>query len=175
MEEKGIFLLLESLKHLENKKINYQARIAGNIDVSLKEDILKKISKLKNTTYVGVVYNNDKKALLNWSNVFVLPTFYKMEGQPISILEALATSNVIVSTNHAGIPDIIEDKKNGYLIQPKNTDKLIEVFTFLDKNKSILEKISKYNKTYFINNFTTDIFQSEFLKIINENATIRHI
>ncbi|MCG1035340.1 glycosyltransferase [Polaribacter sargassicola] len=170
MEEKGIFLLLESLKDLENKKINYQARIAGNIDANLKEGILKKISKLKNTTYVGVVYNDDKKALLNWSNVFVLPTFYKMEGQPISILEALATSNVIISTNHAGISDIIEDKKNGYLIEPKNTDKLIEVFTFLDKNKSIIEEISRYNKTYFINNFTADIFQFEFLKIINDNT-----
>jgi len=31
-----------------------------------------------------------------------------MEGQPISILEAMATGNIILTTNHAGIPDIFE-------------------------------------------------------------------
>ena len=136
MEEKGIFLLLDSLKELENKKVKYEAKIAGNIDTGLKEDILSKISKLKHTSYVGVVYNDDKKKLLNWSNIFVLPTFYKMEGQPISILEALATRNVVISTKHAGISDIIEENKNGYLVDKKNSESITNRLVYLNENKS---------------------------------------
>jgi glycosyltransferase involved in cell wall biosynthesis len=171
MEEKGIFLLLDSLNELERKKINYQAKIAGNIDASLKGVILSKISKLKNTSYVGVVYNEDKKKLLNWSNIFVLPTFYKMEGQPIAILEALANKNVIISTNHAGIKDIIEDDKNGFLVEKKKSKNITSKFILLDENKSKILEICNYNKMYFAENFTVAIFSRAFIKIIKDDAT----
>ena len=170
MEEKGIFLLLDSLHELERKKIKYEAKIAGNIDSSLKNVILSKILKLKNTSYVGVVYNEEKKELLNWSNIFVLPTYYKMEGQPISILEALATKNVIISTNHAGIVDVIEDNKNGFLVEKKNSKNVTNKLIFLDENKSKILEICNYNKMYFMENFTIDIFSREFIKIIKDDA-----
>ena len=172
MEEKGIFQLLDSLKELENRKINFEARIAGNIDINLKENILNKISNLNNTRYVGVVYNEEKKELLNWSNVFVLPTFYKMEGQPISILEALATKNVIISTKHAGIEDIIEENKHGYLVEKQNTESITNRFIYLNENKSKILEISNYNKMYFANNFTIEIFGKEIIKIIKEKNAI---
>ena len=174
MEEKGILQLLDALIILEEKKISYSAKIAGNIDENLKEIIRNKISSLKNTQYLGVVKGIEKRELLNWSTIFVLPTFYKMEGQPISILEAMATSNVIISTKHAGIPDIIKHKKNGFLMETNKVDELVEFFTYLDENRSKIKQISEYNKTYFINNFTVDIFESEFLKIINNSAKTEH-
>lgn len=170
MEEKGIFQLLDSLKELESKNIKYKAKIAGNIDANLKDDILSKISLLQNTSYVGVVYNEDKKDLLNWSNIFVLPTFYKMEGQPISILEALSTKNVIISTKHAGIEDIIEENKNGYLVEKKNSESITNKLVYLNENKSKILEISNYNKMYFVKNFTIDIFGKEIIKIIKQNA-----
>ena len=174
MEEKGILQLLDALIILEEKKISYSAKIAGNIDENLKEIIRNKISSLKNTQYLGVVKGIEKRELLNWSTIFVLPTFYKMEGQPISILEALATSNVIISTKHAGIPDIIKHKKNGFLMETNKVNELVELFTYLDENRCKIKQISEYNKTYFINNFTVDIFESEFLKIINNSAKTEH-
>ena len=137
---------------------------------SLHDVILSKILKLKNTSYVGVVYNEEKKELLNWSNIFVLPTYYKMEGQPISILEALATKNVIISTNHAGIVDVIEDNKNGFLVEKKNSKSVTNKLIFLDENKSKILEICNYNKMYFMENFTIDIFSREFIKIIKDDA-----
>tara|TARA_B100000795_G_scaffold79900_1_gene57338 strand:- start:3798 stop:4898 length:1101 start_codon:yes stop_codon:yes gene_type:complete len=172
MEEKGIFLLLDSLKYLENNNINYKAKIAGNIDVKLKYNILEKISKLKNTAYIGVVYNNDKKTLLDWSNIFVLPTFYKMEGQPISILEALATKNVIISTNHAGIKDIVTENKNGYLVEKQNSENITDKLIYLNENKSEILEICNYNKMYFSENFTIEIFSKQIIKIIKERNAI---
>ena len=173
MEEKGIFYLLDSLRELEKRNINYEAKIAGNIDVDLKDEILNRISTLKNTTYLGVVYNEDKKALLSWSNTFVLPTFYKMEGQPITILEAMATKNVIISTRHAGIEDVIENGKNGYLIDKQNYVSITKKFIYLNENKSKILEISNYNKMYFAKNFTIEIFRKRIIKIMRENATTK--
>lgn len=173
MEEKGILYLLDTLLELETKNINYSARIAGNIDESLKEKINSKIDKLEHTKYIGVVYDNQKKELLDWSNIFILPTFYKMEGQPISILEALATKNVIITTNHSGISDIITSEVNGFMVRPKNVSDIIEKLVILDNDKTKIKSIAESNKKYFLNNFTLNEFQSKIIKVINESPRIR--
>ena len=70
-------------------------------------------------TYHGVVDGKKKKELLKKCYLFALPTRYPNEGQPISILEAMGNGMLILTTNHAGIPDIVEDGVNGIVI-PKN-------------------------------------------------------
>ena len=109
---------------------------------------------------------DDKKNLLEWGNVFVLPTFYKMEGQPISILEAMATTNLVVTTNHAGISDVFQDKINGYFVEKNNENSIQKILSYLAANKSELKKIAEYNKRFFLNNFTVDIFKKNLLEII---------
>lgn len=167
MEEKGILFLLDSLYMLEKQNISYKAKIAGNIDESLKSKIHNKLNKLNNTTYLGVVKGNAKKELLKWSNTFILPTFYRMEGQPISIIEAMATNNVIISTDHGGIPDIIENGINGFLIEPKNASAIFEKLEYLNDNLNELEVFAQRNKNYFKTNFTIDKFGRELKNIIN--------
>ena len=167
IEEKGILFLLDSLYVLEKQNISYEAKIAGNIDESLKNKIHNKLNKLNNTTYLGVVKGDDKKELLEWSNIFILPTFYKMEGQPISIIEALATNNVIITTNHAGIPDIIENGINGYLIEPKSASAIFEKLEYFNDNLNEIEIFAQRNKKYFNTNFTIDKFGRELKNIIN--------
>ncbi|QTD36215.1 glycosyltransferase family 4 protein [Polaribacter batillariae] len=173
MEEKGILFLLEALKELEKQDIVYEAKIAGNIDESLKAQIIEKVNNLKHTTYEGVVYGKEKKKLLEWSNIFVLPTFYKMEGQPISILEALATENVIIATNHAGIPDIIKTEINGYIVAPKSANSILEPLLFLDKNKFKIKEITSVNKKYFIDNFTVKNFTEKITETLNASTKVK--
>lgn len=61
-------------------------------------------------TYHGIVSGAKKAELLKDSDIFVLLTRYPNEGQPISILEAMGNGMLIVTTNHAGIPDIVNEK-----------------------------------------------------------------
>jgi glycosyltransferase involved in cell wall biosynthesis len=166
MKEKGIFCLLNALKNLEKNNIIYKAKIAGNIDQKYSKEILNLFTELKNAEYIGVVNGDDKKNLLKWGNVFVLPTFYKMEGQPISILEAMATENLVVTTNHAGIPDIFKDKVNGYLVKKNSIKSIQDILTYIASNKSEIEKIATYNKEYFLDNFTVNSFKKNLIKII---------
>ncbi|QOD59673.1 glycosyltransferase family 4 protein [Polaribacter haliotis] len=173
MEEKGILFLLDTLKELEKQEINYEAKIAGNIDESLKDLILEKINNLQNTSYEGVVYREEKKKLLEWSNIFALPTFYRMEGQPISILEALATQNVIIATNHAGIPDIIKTEINGYIVEPKSSNSILEPLLFLNENKFKIKEIADANKKYFIDNFTVKNFTEKITETLNADTRVK--
>ncbi len=166
MKEKGIIPLLKALKNLELSDIKYHAKIAGNIDEKFSKEIFKLLDALEHTDYIGIVNGEAKKNLLKWGNVFILPTFYKMEGQPISILEAMATKNLVVTTNHAGILDIFKDKVNGFLVQKNNVKSIQDILTYLAKNKSEIRKIATYNKEYFLENFTVNRFKENLIKII---------
>ncbi len=166
MKEKGIFQLLKSLKELELKKVSYKAKIAGNMSDDLAEELMNAIDDLEHVEYVGVVHGNEKKMLLDWGNVFVLPTFYKMEGQPISILEAMATENLIITTRHAGIPDVIVEGSNGYFVEKEDHQSITEILTYLAANKESVQKVAAHNKEYFLSNFTVKKFKEKLIQIL---------
>ena len=67
-------------------------------------------------TLHGVVDGQQKMDLLRRCDYFVLLTHYPKEGQPISILEAMGNGMVILTTDHAGIPDIVMEPRNGLLL-----------------------------------------------------------
>lgn len=68
-------------------------------------------------TYHGVVGGDKKRELLKSCDIFTLLTRYPNEGQPISILEAMGNGMVIVTTNHAGIPDVVKYGVNGIVVE----------------------------------------------------------
>ncbi len=76
--------------------------------------------------FVGWVSGKEKEELLNNCDVFVLPSY--VEGQPISILEALSYGKPIVSTPVGGIPDIVKHGYNGLLFTPGNKTELAKCF-----------------------------------------------
>lgn len=166
MKEKGIICLLKALKNLEKNNIIYKAKIAGNIDDKSSKEILQLFNELENTKYIGIVNGEDKKNLLNWGNIFILPTFYKMEGQPISILEAMATKNLVITTNHAGIPDIFQDKVNGYFVEKNSSESIQDILSYIAFNKNQLKHIAIHNKEYFLKKFTIDKFKTTLIDII---------
>ena len=173
MEEKGIFFLLDALSELNAKGISFEASIAGHIEQSQRDKILSRVKQIKGVTYKGIVKGDDKRKMLWESNVFVLPTFYKMEGLPISIIEAMATGNVIITTNHASIPDLVIDEENGFLIKKRSSTHILEKLLFLAKNSNKVKEISICNIAKAKNQFRAKKFSKLLLEIIHEKVTRR--
>lgn len=167
MEEKGIFELLDALKILESKGFEYEAKIAGHIDANNKDRIQPYFDELKHTKYCGVVRGSDKKDLLLWGNTFVLPTFYAMEGQPISILEAMATGNIVVTTQHAGIPDVFENEVNGYYVKKQNPQDLADKIIRSKSNSEVCNTMRLHNYNYAKNNYRVENFIKNIINIFN--------
>lgn len=165
MEEKGILFFLKALLVLEEKNISYQAKIAGGVTKAMWIHVQPLLLKLKNVEYLEVVKGEEKKNLLHWANVFVLPTFYTMEGQPISILEAMATGNLIITTRQGGIPDIMEDGVHGYFVEKQNTEDLVRKMAKVALRREIISDIGSANRTYFDTRFTIAIFEKRLLTI----------
>jgi glycosyltransferase involved in cell wall biosynthesis len=72
-----------------------------------------------NVYYHGTVSGESKRTILTKSDLFVLPTRYPNEGQPIALIEAMAHGLVVLATPIASIPDLIDDRATGILIPPR--------------------------------------------------------
>ena len=75
----------------------------------------------------GPVDGQEKLSYLNENHFFLLPTNFVYEGQPISIIEALAFGLVVVATPHRTIPDMLEQGKAGELIPFDRPDEIARV------------------------------------------------
>jgi glycosyltransferase involved in cell wall biosynthesis len=167
MEEKGIFDLLEALKTLEQQNISYKAKIAGNIAPENQERAQKYFDVLEHTEYLGVVNVPQKTELFTWSNTFVLPTYYTMEGQPISILEAMATGNLVITTPHAGIPDVFENGVNGYYVATEQPLTIVDRLEYIASHKEELQTIALHNAMQARKEYPVSKFIANLLVIVS--------
>lgn len=173
MTEKGILDVLDGLLILLDKGIPFKADIAGKIEDESYEIVSERLKKLEGyITYHGPVFGQQKVDLLDDANVFILPTYYKMEGQPISIIEAMATGNIVVSTKFSGIPDIM-NLKNGFFVESKSPTSVAGVLTEISTNiGDHVQRISQNNADHVKANFTEEKFASKILAVMEKSITL---
>jgi glycosyltransferase involved in cell wall biosynthesis len=73
---------------------------------------------------VGPLGGTDLRARLRSAGIYTLPSH--SEGQPIGILEAMASGLPVVATRVGGIPDLIRDGVDGLLVDPGQPEQLAE-------------------------------------------------
>lgn len=143
---KGHLELLQGFAMLPNDQSSqFELTFAGgflseNEEINFKE----RIKDLNNVFYAGVLGFDAKCKLLHTSHVFCLPTYYAYEGQPISILEAYASGCVVLTTPHAGIPDICSDR-NGFIVTTKSSLEVYRTLQQLLLKREHLQHIGKQN------------------------------
>jgi glycosyltransferase involved in cell wall biosynthesis len=173
MREKGVVELLDALIALKGIGVSFEAVIAGRMDEEVQKDVHERLQKLSGyANYIGPTYGQQKVDILHRANVLVLPTYYPMEGQPISILEGLAAGNIIVTTDHAGIADVVSDL-NGYLVPPRNALAIADCLSAIAASlPTQVAKFSEYNSRYAAGKFTEDAFARRVLSVIEKAAGI---
>jgi len=88
------------------------------------------------------------------------------EGLPISILEAMAMGKARHSNPRGGIPEAIEDGKDGLLVEPSPT-KIAEKICYLLTNKDKAEALGKNAKKTAEERFTWEKAAVRFLDLYN--------
>lgn len=112
---KGYFDMIPLAKLLLEKNITFKF-IIGGVDKT-NGIFLKKIkSEFLENVFEFKGYVSDKAAFFSEIDVFFLPSY--LEGLPTVLLEAIMYETPIIASNVGGIPEIIQDKKNGLLYSP---------------------------------------------------------
>jgi glycosyltransferase involved in cell wall biosynthesis len=157
---KGLNELITAFKKIQENGIKAKLVIAGAGSLDLE---MKRISEsIANITYMGH-YSGEIHALLHRFDIFVLPSYH--EGLPYSLIEAARSGCAIISTNVGGIPEIITDQVNGYLIPPQDSEALFKALNELITDDQRRNHLSQRARQNFLDQFTIGKMQ-ENAKII---------
>ena len=134
--EKGIEILLKALSEAEGSA---QLSVYGN--GALLPLVQQYASAHSNILYKGVFEPSAGQEILQNFDVLVLPSM-QGEGMPMAIVEAMSTGVVPICTPISSIPEIIENGKNGYLVEVGSTQGIVEVVQALAAQPERLEVMS---------------------------------
>ena len=107
----------------------------------LQEDIKAHARSLgidSNVIFTG--FRDDVPELLAASDSFVLSSLY--EGLPVSLLESMAVGTPVVATRVGGIPEVITDAVEGFLVEPLHPEQLSEKLLALLHSSGLQHRFS---------------------------------
>jgi glycosyltransferase involved in cell wall biosynthesis len=162
-KRKGQELIIRAFNRLSvEEKSQFNITFLGDgTEKTRLENLVKSYKLDQQIFFEGFV--NDVTSYLMQSNGFMLTSYD--EGLPVAIIEALRLGLPIISTNVGGIPEMVVDKFNGFLIEP-NEEELLNVFKNLSQynlkelgDNSLKMYEEKFTQNAMFKNYAT-IFSS---------------
>jgi glycosyltransferase involved in cell wall biosynthesis len=106
--------------------------------------------------YHGIVRGAEKVDLLKRAHIFILPTSYPWEGQPMSIIEALASATPVISTPHRGIPEQVIDGYNGVMVEPGNAPAIAAAVERITSSRDTFRELSRNAHRHYLEYFARE-------------------
>lgn len=161
--EKDYHTALKSISLLRNKNSNIIYQIVGY--GKLESDIRKWISELDLENFVEIYINPDNIGdLLNKADIYLSTSI--IEGTSNSIMEAMNASLPIVATDVGDNHQLIEDNKNGYLVNPGDVNLITDKLFLLSSDYPLRLKMGKAGNSLLEKNFSQEIFKKRYQDII---------
>ena len=157
-KRKGCFDIPQIVAQVQNEVEDVLFVIAGsgtNDDVHRISELVEKEKVVEHLSFPGWVRDEQKKQLMQKAAVFFLPSY--AEGMPMSILEAMGHGLPIVSSNVGGIPELVEQERNGYICDPGDTKAFADAIVTLLQDAQLRNTMGK-----------------ESIRIIEERYSLEH-
>jgi glycosyltransferase involved in cell wall biosynthesis len=122
------------------------------------EQVAHDLGIARSTYFVG--YQSDVAGYYRLFDAFVLPSVN--EGTPVSAIEALASGTPVVATRVGGVPDVVTDGVNGYLVAPRDTEAAADRLTELARDPDLRTRLGaaggvSMRKRYSVERLVDDV------------------
>lgn len=171
---KGIFDTLHAAVKILNSDLNVRFVFAG--EWQNKEDeaeatsILRGIVDRTRVDFPGYISMESKKSYLLGCDIFVLPTYYPTEDMPLAILDSMNAGLAIVTTQHAGIPEVIKENVNGLFCQKQDPEDIAAKMSILIKNANLLRQMQLNNVNEYFDKYSYNNYEKKIDQILKSMA-----
>ena len=136
-------------------------------DGPYKENVLPILEKYDNFKWLGALeYPNKIRDFLTEIDVYALLSGIDMS--PLTLLEAQLMKKPVIATNVGGIPELMKDKENGFLIEKGDSKKLIEYLQIIFNDHDKARTMGNSGRKFVKDNFSWEIIAKKFISDVNE-------
>ena len=165
---KGIHFLLKAFKKVQVIHPETELVIVGS--GPYKKELVRLASCLNLTRSVKFLENVPEESLTQlYQSSSVFASLSQYEGQPISLVEAMASGLPVVATNVGAVPELIRNQETGFLLNfPPEEKILVERLAFLLGNEGFSRKIGEEARRTILSTFSWDKTVNELIKVYKE-------
>jgi len=169
-ERKGQVVLLEAVSELVNGVFpKLQLILVGEgPDEEMLKNKVQEMDLGKNISFFP--FTREPMYIFERIDILVLSSLYK-EGLPNVLLEAMSMKTPVVSSNMAGVPEIVREGETGYMVEPGKSDQLAKAIIKLWSDQSAYKKMSDKGRELMESKFDKEVqfkkFQDYFHRIKN--------
>jgi glycosyltransferase involved in cell wall biosynthesis len=173
VESKGFLDLLEAVPKVIALVPGVEFWLVGDNslpEARLAEERIRREGLDRQVKFLGIRYGQEKTQILLDASIFVFPTWYPMEGQPLVLLESMAAGLPIVTTRHAAIQQTLGE--NGALyVKPKSPDEIAEKVITLINDPDLCRQIVQNNRKRLQQSHTLERFAATLKSVWQEALT----
>jgi glycosyltransferase involved in cell wall biosynthesis len=156
---KGFPYLIQACAGLRDRAIPFRCRIIGGGELySRLEDQITQAGLDGQVELLGPLPQEEIYRLLPTADCYVQPSIItpsgKMEGIPVSIMEALACALPVVATSISGIPELVRPEETGYLVDPADSSALADALTDIYHSPDRASKLGQAGRKLVLEEFT---------------------
>lgn len=166
-KEKGIDRFINAVPFILKKVPQARFIIVGRGDE--KENLEKQVKKLNlsgKVEFREIPWCDSIYKVLTTIDIFVMPSL--REGCPTGLLEALASSRPVVASQVEGINDLIDDGKNGLMVDTLDPCLFAEKIIFLCEHCDTAVAMGKEGRKKILNDFTLEREMERFRKLYQD-------
>lgn len=170
VEKKGIEHGIKAFAKMRAQipRATYTIAGAGELLQGLKE-LTRRLSLDESVVFTGGIAEDRIVDLLLSSDIFLYPSLTAadgdIEGIPVAIMEALACELCVVATAHSGIPELIEDGRNGLLAPEKCDQALADRLIQLAQTPELRRKLASRAREGILRNHNIDMLNDRLEQI----------
>lgn len=161
VEKKGFTYAIQAVRNVIQSGEKVEYKIIG--DGVLFEELSGMIRELNIEKYVTIVgWKTHREVIeqLQVSDLLLAPSITtesgNIEGIPNILKEAMAAGLPVISTQHSGIPELIEDGTSGFIVPERDAGAIAGKIFYLIKNRGVWKDLSINGRKMIENKFDTD-------------------
>ena len=170
---KGLLELLEAFERIHGAVPEMHLAIAGKVVFVHEEKYFESLVRAvdapgvsERVHFLGEIRN--VSSLMQAADLLVLNS--REEPFGLVLVEAMSSGTPVLATRVGGIPEIVKDSENGWLIEKSDTDGLSKKMLELSQRRDMLEKTAHYARHETCPQFSLERFQSRLQKFYAEIA-----
>lgn len=163
VDKKAPYYLVLLMKELVRLDPAFTLRMIGEGPLLQTVRDLIKAYQLENNVFLeGAKSRNEILSIMSASCCYVQHSVRAMdgdmEGTPNSILEASAAGLPVISTFHAGIPDVVLNHKTGVLVDEHDIEGMIRATIQLVNDPNKMQEMGEAGQERIMNDFTQEAY-----------------
>ncbi len=173
VEKKGVEYGIRAVAELVKNNHNIEYNIIGdgvlknNLEQLIKDNGIESQVKL-----LGWKQQHEIVEILNKSHILLAPSVTSkdgdQEGIPVVLMEAMAMGLPVVSTQHSGIPELIENGVSGFLVPERDVSTLAKKLSYLTQNPKLWLEMGKAGRRYIEQNYNIEKLNYQLIDLYQE-------